>query len=51
MAKHQFDHVSKLRLVIFDNLDELNDYELGEARKRALAKLTPEEKIALGIND
>lgn len=50
-AKHQFDNVSKLRLVIFDNMDELNDYELGEARKRALAKLTAEDKIALGIND
>jgi hypothetical protein len=49
IAEHQFDHVSKLQLVIFDNLDEINDYELGKARERALAKLTDKERNALGF--
>ncbi len=49
-AKNQYDSVTSHRLVVFDDLAEIVDYEKGEARRRALAKLTPEEKFALGLD-
>ena len=49
LAKHRFDTVTSREFIIFDDLAEIEDYDKGEARKRALAKLTPEDKIALGI--
>ena len=35
--------------VILDDLAEVEEYKLHQTRQRALAKLTPEEKKALGL--
>lgn len=48
-ANNTYDSVYEREFVILDSYDELMDYKTGEARKRALAKLTDEDKIALGI--
>ena len=34
-------------MVIFDTIEERNEYNSGLAKKRALQKLTPEERVAL----
>lgn len=49
MAKHKYDMVYEHEMVILDSWDELQDYKNGELRKRALAKLTAEEKVVLGL--
>ena len=49
-AKNPYDYVLQRQLVVFDDIAEIEDYETGEARKRALAKLTAAEKIALGLD-
>ena len=49
MAKNKYDMVYEHEFVILDNWDELQDYKNGELRKRALAKLTAEEKVVLGL--
>jgi hypothetical protein len=51
MSKNPYDLIQEVELVIFDDMDELQDHANGEVRKRALAKLTAEEKIALGLKD
>jgi len=40
-----------IELPLFDNMKDYTDYKSGEARKRALSKLTREDKLALGIKD
>ncbi len=49
MKKNTYDAVYEKQFIILDSYDELMDYKNGEARKRALAKLTEEDKIALGL--
>lgn len=49
MAKNKFDTVYEKQFIILDSYEELMDYRNGESRKRALAKLTEEDKIALGL--
>jgi hypothetical protein len=49
MEKNTYDAVYEKQFVILDSYEELMDYKNGEARKRALAKLTEEDKIALGL--
>lgn len=49
MAKNKFDSVYEREFVILDSWNELQDYKTGELRKRALAKLTDEEKLVLGV--
>jgi len=49
MAKNKYDMVYEHEMVILDSWDELQDYKNGELRKRALAKLTAEEKVVLGL--
>lgn len=39
----------KKEIVIFDTIEERNEYNSGLAKKRALQKLTPEERVALGF--
>ena len=51
IAEHKYDAIYERELVILDSLTELKDYESGELRKRALAKLTKEEKMILGLSD
>ena len=48
-ANHKHDLIYEKQIVILDSYAELMDYKNGEARKRALAKLTEEDKIALGL--
>ena len=48
-AKNKYDEVYEKEFVILDSLDELTEYENGELRKRALAKLTEAEKKVLGL--
>lgn len=47
--KNKYDEVYEKEFVILDSLDELKEYENGELRKRALAKLTETEKKVLGL--
>lgn len=49
MKKNTYDTVYEKEMVILDSWDELQDYKNGELRKRALAKLTEEERIVLGL--
>ncbi len=49
MEKNTYDAVYEKQFIILDSYEELMDYRNGEARKRALAKLTEEDKIALGL--
>ena len=49
LANNKYDTVVKREFVIFDSLDELTEYENGELRKRALAKLSEDEKKVLGL--
>ena len=49
IAKNKYDSVNEREFVILDSLDELTEYESGELRKRALAKLTEAEKKVLGL--
>ena len=49
MAKNKFDSVWEKELVILDSFAELEEYRNGEMRKRALAKLTEEDKKVLGL--
>ena len=48
-AKNKFDEVYQKEFVILDSWDELQEYQTGELRKRALAKLTDAEKQVLGL--
>lgn len=47
--RNKFDEVYEKEFVILDSWDELEEYKNGELRKRALAKLTEEERIVLGV--
>ena len=49
MAKNKYDTVWEKEFIILDSWDELQDYQDGELRKRALAKLTAEERVVLGL--
>ena len=49
MKNNKYDMIYEHEFVIIDSWDELQDYKNGELRKRALAKLTEEERIVLGL--
>ena len=49
LSKNKYDSVNEREFVILDSLDELTEYENGELRKRALAKLSEAEKKVLGL--
>lgn len=49
MAKNKYDTIWEKEFIILDSWDELQDYQDGELRKRALAKLTAEERVVLGL--
>lgn len=48
-TKHKYDIINEREIVILDDLIELEEYENGELRKRALAKLTEQERKVLGL--
>lgn len=45
---NSYDAVREVTLEIFDTLDEWKDWNTGKVKERALAKLTTEERRALG---
>lgn len=47
--KNKFDEIYECEMVILDDLPEVEAFKNGELRKRALAKLTEEERIVLGL--
>ena len=47
--KNKYDEIYEKEFVILDSWDELEEYKNGELRKRALAKLTEEERVVLGL--
>lgn len=49
MKNNKYDMVYEHEFVVLDSWDELQDYKNGETRKRALAKLTDEERFVLGL--
>ena len=49
MKKNTYDSVWEREFVILDSFAELEEYRNGEMRKRALAKLTEEDKKVLGL--
>jgi hypothetical protein len=48
-AENKYDEIYEKEFVILDSWDELQEYQNGELRKRALAKLTEEERVILGL--
>ena len=48
-AKNKYDEIVEREFVILDDLTELGEYKNGELRKRALAKLTEQERKVLGL--
>lgn len=48
-AKNSYDLIVEKNMIIFDSLAEIEDFENGEIKKQALAKLTEVEKRALGF--
>ena len=49
LAAHKHDVAQKVVLTIFDTAEEAVENSNNEVRKRALAKLTLREKMALGL--
>lgn len=49
LEKHPHDVAYEHNLVILKDLTEIEEYKNGEMRKRAMAKLTTEERIVLGL--
>jgi hypothetical protein len=46
---HEHDFIIEKTMVIAESIKELFDLDSGEVKRRALAKLTEAEKIALGL--
>lgn len=49
LEKNTYDSVWEKEFVILDSFAELEIYRNGQMRQRALAKLTEEDKIVLGL--
>lgn len=49
MKNNKYDTVYEHEFVILDDWNELEEYKNGEMRKRALAKLTEQDKKVLGL--
>lgn len=48
--KHNtYDYVSDREFIIHESYDELMEYVSGDTKRKALAKLTNADKIALGL--
>lgn len=42
-------YITKKEIIIFDNIADYREYKSGEVKRRALSKLTVEERVALGF--
>ena len=49
LNKNPHDFIQKKTMIIAESTEELFDMDSGEVKRRALAKLTEAEKIALGL--
>lgn len=49
MTKHKYDSILESTMIITESVEELFDLDSGEVKRRALAKLSEAEKIALGL--
>jgi hypothetical protein len=49
MGQKQEPHVNEMP--VFDDEADREEYKSGEAKRKALAKLTPQEKHILGLTD
>ena len=49
LKANTYDAVYERTIEIFDTLEEWNDWNQGKIKERALAKLTAEERRALGF--
>jgi hypothetical protein len=47
--KHKYDTIQKETVVIIDTYEEYQEYKSGEVKRKALLKLTKEERVALGF--
>jgi hypothetical protein len=47
--KNKFDHISETLIEVYATIDEYNEGQSKKTRQRALAKLTPVERKALGF--
>lgn len=50
-VKRPHDYIYHRVLILVDNMEDLAAHTHTEMRKRALAKLSPEDKLILGIKD
>lgn len=49
LTKGKHDHIRPVTLTVFDSLEELEQNSHAKLKKAALAKLTPQERVALGF--
>lgn len=49
LESNKYDSVYEREFMILDSYEELMQYDKGELRKKALAKLTDEERKVLGL--
>ena len=49
LKNNTYDSVYEKEIIILDSYAELMDFKNGEAKKRALATLTEEDKVVLGL--
>ncbi len=49
LEKNTYDSVHPVEIVTFDTLEEWTEWNTGKVKERALAKLTAEERKALGF--
>lgn len=49
MTKNPHDYIREEELMIFSDISDYNEFNSGKVRERALAKLTAEERKALGF--
>lgn len=48
LQKNKFDTITPVVLMVFDTLAEVEEFSINRLKESALAKLTPEERMALG---
>lgn len=48
---NQYDSVYERKIVIHESPDDYKQWKSGEVRRRALSKLSEEERVALGLKE
>ena len=46
---HKYDTIAKETIMVADTYADYNQYKTGEVKRKALLKLTKEERVALGF--